>query len=80
MIGVKSMHIDMTWTLPRPGDIYPAFFKGTARTGALLRAQDAAAQTLIEKEICEQAQAFTMDGGTVEIPMAAVMSYGNKAT
>ena len=77
---VESRQIDMTWKLTRTNDVYPAFFKGTARTGALLRAQDTAARTLIEKEICEQAQAFVTRGGTVEIPMVAVMSYGHKPT
>ncbi len=74
---VTTTQVDMTWRLASPGDLYASFFTGTARTGALLRGQDPDAQQRIEHEIDEQVRQLARNG-TVEIPMAAVLSCGRK--
>jgi hypothetical protein len=67
--------LPLRWRLADADEFFTAFHLGTARTGALLRAQSASAREAVRAAIQREVQnRFTVDGGTIEIPMPA-MSY-----
>src|SRR5262245_58275336 len=67
----------MTWKLKSADDLFDAFYKGTARTGGLLRAQSKTSLDAIRAEIQETAENFRRDG-ILQIPMPAVIASAVK--
>lgn len=67
----------LTWVVPSGEALFDAFLHGTARTGALLRAQAPAALDAIRAALCESSRAFERDGH-VELPMPVWIGSGRK--
>jgi hypothetical protein len=69
----------LRWRLADAGEFFTAFHLGTARTGALLRAQSAPGREAVRAAIHREVQdRFTVDGGTIEIPMPAMINRVEK--
>jgi hypothetical protein len=58
-------------------DVLAAFRNGTARTAALIDAQDAAALPAIEAHMTAQAERYRR-GDELHIPIAAIVAGGRK--
>ena len=69
--------VQQIWQLSSPDDLFVAFYKGTARTGGLLRAQSRKALDSIRAAVINAASAYEKDGG-VEIPMPAILISAQK--
>ena len=69
--------IQQIWRLSSPDDLFVAFYKGTARTGGLLRAQSRVALNAIRTAVIKAASAYEKDG-IVEIPMPAILTSTQK--
>ena len=69
--------IQQIWRLSSPDDLFVAFYKGTARTGGLLRAQSRVALNAIRTAVIKAASAYEKDG-IVEIPMPAILTSAQK--
>jgi SAM-dependent methyltransferase len=71
--------LPLRWRLADADEFFTAFHLGTARTGALLRAQSApereAVRAAIQREVQDR---FTVDGGAIEIPMPAMVYCAEK--
>ncbi|RSM45730.1 class I SAM-dependent methyltransferase [Amycolatopsis balhimycina DSM 5908] len=74
----KVILLDLTWQLDDLDDLFSAFLHGTARTGGLLRAQDAPTRNKIEKRVRETGRQFQNGDGSVSIPMPAILAVGTK--
>jgi SAM-dependent methyltransferase len=72
--------IALCWQLSSPAEFFSAFYRGTARTGGLLRAQPAERLERIEQEVERAAlQRFgTGDGSRLEVPMPAMIYSARK--
>ncbi|MEV0719134.1 methyltransferase domain-containing protein [Asanoa sp. NPDC050611] len=75
-VDATTTVVDLRWEPPDVAAIFPSFLHGTARTGALLRQQEPAAQRAIARDIAERAQRFVRPDGRVVIPMPAVLACG----
>jgi ubiquinone/menaquinone biosynthesis C-methylase UbiE len=73
---VESHVVPMTWTLSSAEAVFDAYDKGSARTGALLRAQTDDARMLLRDAITKSAIAFQQSDGSVRIPMPAMLTVG----
>lgn len=69
--------VQQTWRLSSADDLFAAFYKGTARTGGLLRAQSSEALTAIRAAAIKATSAYEKDG-VVEIPMPAILTSAQK--
>ncbi|HEX5082551.1 MAG TPA: methyltransferase domain-containing protein [Blastocatellia bacterium] len=67
----------MTWKLKSADDLFDAFYKGTARTGGLLRAQSKTSLDAIRAEIQETAENYRKDG-ILQMPMPVVIASAAK--
>jgi len=67
-----------TWQLDSGDELFEAFWRGTARTGGLLREQSADALARIACAVRAGAGAFAVDGGRVAIPMPAWIASAEK--
>jgi SAM-dependent methyltransferase len=76
-VGVTVTQLPLVWRLAAPGDVFDAFYNGSARTGGLLRAQSATALANVRDAILKNAEAFTR-GDHLEIPMPAVVVSAKK--
>jgi hypothetical protein len=65
------------WSLDSPADVFEAFYQGTVRTQALLRAQTPGKLATIRSAVREAASRFAGDG-RVQIPMPAVLAAAAK--
>ena len=77
--GAAVRRLDLAWRLDSPDDLFRAFHLGTARTGALLRGQDAEARSRIAAAVREAAERFRRPDGGVEVPMPALLATGTCA-
>ena len=69
--------IQQIWRLSSPDDLFVAFYKGTARTGGLLRAQSKEALDNIHAAVIKAAATYEKDG-IVKIPMPAILTSAQK--
>ncbi|HXG23483.1 MAG TPA: methyltransferase domain-containing protein [Chthonomonadales bacterium] len=68
----QGKKVSLLWRLRSPDELFNAFYRGTARTGGLLRAQSQEALSAIRAAIVDAAKAHLV-GGMVQIPMAALV-------
>jgi SAM-dependent methyltransferase len=68
--------LPMCWEHESTATVFKAFLHGSARSGAIIQRQSHSAQMLIAAEIEAQVERFLTPFGTVNIPMAAVLSSG----
>jgi hypothetical protein len=73
----EVLRAPMTWKIKSADDLFDAFYKGTARTGGLLRAQSKASLDAISAEIQDTAENYKKDG-ILQIPMPAVIASAVK--
>jgi SAM-dependent methyltransferase len=76
---VATRPLDLRWRLESRDDLFWAFHRGTARTGALLRGQDGGARDRIAEAVREAASGFAHPEGGVEVPMPALLALARKA-
>jgi SAM-dependent methyltransferase len=70
--GVAIAQIPLVWKLASTAELFDAYYKGSARTGGLLRAQPPAALAKVRAAIERSAADFARAGG-LEIPMPALV-------
>lgn len=70
--------IERAWRVKGVHDLVVAFHNGTARTAALIDAQDAAALPAIEAHMAAQAARYRR-GDELHIPIAAIVAWGRKS-
>ena len=63
----------LVWKLASSADVFEAFYRGSARTGGLLRAQPASALRKVREAIEKAATAYARTDGQLEIPMPALV-------
>lgn len=68
------------WHLKSGEELFDAFWKGTPRTGGLLRAQTAENLRNIREEVVRQSKRWTREEGTdgIQIPMVVVLASGER--
>jgi hypothetical protein len=76
--SVTVRQLPLIWKIASPADLFEAFYKGSARTGGLLRAQPPAALAKVRDAIQESAAAYRR-GDHLEIPMPALAVSAKKA-
>jgi SAM-dependent methyltransferase len=79
--GFADVHVqrlDLRWRLDSPEDLFRAFHQGTARTGALLRGQDAEALARIAAAVRSAVAPYRRPNGGVEVPMPALLASGSR--
>jgi SAM-dependent methyltransferase len=76
--GVTVKQLPLLWKIASPADLFEGFYKGSARTGGLLRAQPPAALAKVRDAIQKMATAYER-GGHLEIPMPALVVSARKA-
>jgi SAM-dependent methyltransferase len=75
--SVTVRQLPLVWKLASATDLFEAFYKGSARTGGLLRAQPPAALAKVRDAIQQSAPAFRR-GDHLEIPMPALVVSARK--
>ncbi len=73
----EVLRAPMTWKMKSADDLFDAFYKGTARTGGLLRAQSKTSLDAIRSEIRDTAESYKKDG-ILQIPMPTVIASAVK--
>jgi|GEM_PF-190569 len=74
----RARLIQLLWELPSRDALFEAFYRGTARTGGILRAQPREDLDRIRRAVCEGAARFDK-GGPIELPMAAWVYVGERS-
>jgi ubiquinone/menaquinone biosynthesis C-methylase UbiE len=72
---VETRVVQREWPIGSAHDLVAALANGTARTAALINAQDPAALPAIEAHMAEQAQRYRQ-GDALRIPIAAILAWG----
>jgi ubiquinone/menaquinone biosynthesis C-methylase UbiE len=72
-----AVHVAQTWRLALAEDFFRAFYDGSVRTKALLRAQTAPALIEIRRTMNASLKSYER-AGRIEIPMAAVLVFARK--
>ena len=75
---VAIAQLPLVWKLSTSADVFEAFYRGSARTGGLLRAQPAAALAKVREAIEKRATAYTRTVTSLEIPMPALVVSARK--
>lgn len=75
---VTVTQLPLVWKLASPADVFEAFYRGSARTGGLLREQPPAALAKVRDAI-EKSSGQYSRGGHLEIPMPALVVSARKA-
>ena len=75
---INVTQLPLVWKLASVADLFEAFYKGSARTGGMLRAQPPVALAKVREAIQESAAAFSRDDH-LEIPMPALVVSARKA-
>lgn len=75
---VVIMQLPLVWKLDSQADVFEAFYRGSARTGGLLRAQPASALRKVREAIEKSAAAYAHADGRLEIPMPALVVSAHK--
>src|SRR5262249_31802244 len=73
----EASKLPMTWMMKSADDVFDAFYKGTVRTGGVLRAQSKTSLDAIRAEIQDTAENYKKDG-ILQIPMPAVIASAVK--
>jgi SAM-dependent methyltransferase len=76
--SVAVRQLPLVWKVASEMDLFEAFYKGSARTGGLLRAQPPAALAKVRDAIQESAATYR-HGDHLEIPMPAIVVSARKA-
>lgn len=63
----------LVWKLASPAEVFEALYRGSARTGGLLRAQPAPALAKVRGAIEKRAAAYARTASRLEIPMPALV-------
>jgi ubiquinone/menaquinone biosynthesis C-methylase UbiE len=74
---IDAQLVQRAWPVTSVHDLVAAFRNGTARTAALIDAQDPAALPAIEAHMAEHAEIYRA-GDDLRIPIAAVLAWGRK--
>jgi SAM-dependent methyltransferase len=69
-VNVAVVQLPLTWKLNSAGDLFDAFYRGSARMGGLLRAQPEAALTAIREAFHRSAGPYEQSGHLL-LPMPA---------
>jgi len=80
-VGFGDVHVqrlDLRWRLGSPEDLFRAFHLGTARTGALLRGQDAEALARIAAAVRGGAAPYRRSDADLVVPMPALLASGSR--
>jgi hypothetical protein len=80
-VGFQSIgvhRLPSSWRLSGPEELFRAMVHGTARSGALLRAQTPEAFEAIRAEVVARAGAYRAEHGGVVLPMPAVLAVATK--
>ncbi|MFM1847334.1 MAG: hypothetical protein RL417_808 [Pseudomonadota bacterium] len=75
--AVSTERIELMWKLSSPTVFFETFLRGTARTGAVLRAQNPAQLAAIERAVQSRLQPWMRNGG-IELPMGVVLTTGER--
>lgn len=75
---VAIAQLPLVWKLDSQADVFEAFYRGSARTGGLLRAQPPAALRKVREAIEKRAAIYVRAGGRLEIPMPALVVSAHK--
>lgn len=75
--GVRVEQIPLEWELPDTATFFHTFLCGTARTGAVLRAQSEAQQRAIHAAVEALLRPYERNGG-LTIPMTVVLAIGER--
>ena len=75
--GTAVRQVPLVWKLRAPSDLFNAFYRGSARTGGLLRAQPSANLAKVRAAIENGAAEFSR-GPLLEIPMPALVFSASK--
>ena len=75
---IDARLVRQSWPVASAHGLLAAFRDGTARTAALIDAQDPAALPAIEAHMTEQAERYRQ-GDDLHIPIAAILASGRKA-
>lgn len=75
--GVRVAQVPLIWKLASASDFFEAFYRGSARTGGLLRAQSPEALRKV-REAVEARVASYLRNDHLEIPMPALVVSGSK--
>ena len=75
---VVIRQLPLVWKLNSQADVFEAFYRGSARTGGLLRAQPPTALGEVREAIKKRAAAYARAGGRLEIPMPALVVSAHK--
>jgi SAM-dependent methyltransferase len=70
--------LPLVWKLDYRADVFEAYYRGSARTGGLLRAQPPTALRKVREAIEKRAAAYARAGGRLEIPMPALIVTAQK--
>lgn len=73
----RVAQIPLIWRLESPSDFFEAFYRGSARTGGLLRAQAPEALRKVREAVEARVAAYRRNG-QLEIPMPALVVSGRK--
>lgn len=75
---VAVAQLPLVWKLDSRTDVFEAFYRGSARTGGLLRAQPPTALRKVREAIEKRAAAYARAGGRLKIPMPALVVSAHK--
>ena len=76
--GTEARLVERAWRVQSVREVLAAFRNGTARTAALIDAQDAAVLPAIEAHMAAQAERYRRGDG-LHIPIAAIVAGGRKS-
>jgi ubiquinone/menaquinone biosynthesis C-methylase UbiE len=74
---VQARRVQREWIVTGVRDLLAAFRNGTARTAALIDAQDAAALPAIEEHMAQHAERYRR-GNALHVPITAIVAWGVK--
>jgi hypothetical protein len=72
------VQLPLVWKLASSADVFEAFYRGSARTGGLLRAQPPVALAKVREAIEKRATAYARTPTRLEIPMPALVVSARK--
>jgi ubiquinone/menaquinone biosynthesis C-methylase UbiE len=74
---VQARRVQREWIVTGVRDLLAAFRNGTARTAALIDAQDTVALPAIEAHMTQHAERYRR-GDALHVPIGAIVAWGNK--
>jgi len=70
--------VSMTWQLENADQLFDAFYKGTARTGGILRSQPPENLNKIREAVYEASSSYVTNDNTLVIPMSCLIVSAQK--